>query len=91
MNTHLRIGSAVQEMTDAARSAAAKGPQNSWATPLLALKVWEHAWVEDFGVDGKEKYLEALWEKINWDVVSSRAPFTASQQEWRAGLGGSRS
>ncbi|KAG5368108.1 putative 37S ribosomal protein S26A [Yarrowia sp. C11] len=40
--------------------------------PLLAVNVWQQAYVDDYGVNGKYNYLENYWECINWDVVNSR-------------------
>jgi len=73
MNTNQVLGATVQEMTEAARNAA-RGPATNWAVPLLNINVWEHAWIEDFGVSGKDRYLEALWDAIDWNVVLSRCP-----------------
>lgn len=73
MNTMQRLGTSVEELTAATREAT-KGPINSWATPLLNIKVWEHAWLEDYGVNGKNEYLERVWDAINWEVVGSRTP-----------------
>lgn len=39
---------------------------------LLALNVWQHAYVPDFSVSGRADYLEKWWSSIDWDVVSSR-------------------
>lgn len=78
MNTKERLGTSVDELT-AATQEATKGPMNHWAIPLLNIKVWEHAWVEDYGVTGKREYLENVWSAINWDVVNSRAPALRSQ------------
>ncbi|KAF8247447.1 manganese and iron superoxide dismutase [Wilcoxina mikolae CBS 423.85] len=75
MNTSQSLsGPTLQEMTAATRSAS-QGPVNNWAVPLLNINVWEHAWLEDFGINGKEKYLEAFWNAIDWHVVASRYPF----------------
>lgn len=41
-------------------------------TPLLNLNVWQHAYVPDYGVFGKRRYLENLWDTINWEVVCNR-------------------
>lgn len=38
---------------------------------LLALNVWEYAYLEDYGFD-KRAYIERWWDSIDWDVVSSR-------------------
>jgi Fe-Mn family superoxide dismutase len=42
---------------------------------ILALDVWEHAFLLDHGATGKAKYVEAFFKNLNWDVVASR--FTA--------------
>ena len=41
--------------------------------PLLCVNTWEHAWLQDYGVTGKSDYLQAWWEKIDWDVVRQGA------------------
>lgn len=40
---------------------------------LLGVSTWEHVWILDHGVDGKRRYLEAFWNRIDWDVVNKRA------------------
>lgn len=40
---------------------------------LLGVSTWEHVWLLDHGVDGKRRYLEALWNRIDWNVVNERA------------------
>jgi Fe-Mn family superoxide dismutase len=50
--------------------------QNLWAVynmcPVLALDVYEHAYVRDFGAtpDGRKKYVDAFFRNINWDHVN---------------------
>lgn len=39
---------------------------------LLALNLWQHAYIHDYGVDGKEKYVDAWWETVDWRTVSDR-------------------
>jgi len=39
---------------------------------LLALDVWEHAYLLDYGVQGKAAYVEAFFKNLNWSVVESR-------------------
>ena len=46
-------------------------------TPLLCVNTWEHAWLPDHGIGGKFDYLVAWWDKINWDIVQSKATFSA--------------
>jgi Fe-Mn family superoxide dismutase len=52
--------------------------QNLWAVynmvPVLALDVYEHAYVRDFGAtpDGRKQYVEAFFRNIDWDHVNRR-------------------
>lgn len=39
---------------------------------ILALDVWEHAYILDYGVAGKAKYIEAFLKNINWNVLNAR-------------------
>lgn len=42
---------------------------------ILALDVWEHAFLLDYGAQGKGKYIDAFFKNLNWGVVEKR--FTA--------------
>lgn len=46
---------------------------------LLGVCTWEHVWLLDHGFDGKRKYLEAVWNRIDWNVVNSRAEWVKKQ------------
>lgn len=48
--------------------------QNKWPIPLLNVAVWEHCWLEDFGVNGKREYLEKWFDSIDWVTVTERHP-----------------
>jgi len=39
---------------------------------ILALDVWEHAFVLDYGAAGKGKYIDAFWNNLNWSVCERR-------------------
>ena len=39
---------------------------------ILALDVWEHAFILDYGALGKGKYLDAFFKNLNWKVVEER-------------------
>ena len=36
---------------------------------LLALDMWEHAYIYDFPSSEKKKYIETFFENLNWKVV----------------------
>jgi superoxide dismutase, Fe-Mn family len=52
--------------------------QNLWAVydmvPVLAIDVYEHAYVRDFGAtpDGRKRYVEAFFRNVDWDHVNRR-------------------
>ena len=39
--------------------------------PILALDMWEHAFVYDYPTSEKKKYVEAFFENLNWEVVEA--------------------
>ncbi len=39
---------------------------------ILALDVWEHAYILDYGVTGKDKYIDAFFKNLNWSVLEER-------------------
>ncbi len=39
---------------------------------ILALDVWEHAYILDYGAAGKGNYVEAFFNNLNWGVCESR-------------------
>ena len=43
--------------------------QLSGCTPILALDMWEHAYVYDYPTSEKKKYVEAFFENLNWSVI----------------------
>lgn len=38
-------------------------------TPILALDMWEHAFVADYLPSGKAKYIDDYLAQVNWDLV----------------------
>ena len=47
---------------------------------ILALDVWEHAYILDYGAQGKGKYIDAFFKNLNWDVMEKRfADINSSQ------------
>jgi superoxide dismutase len=51
---------------------ALQPPHKSRFNPLLCINMWEHAYIKDFGIKGKEKYIDSFWDCINWDTVQRR-------------------
>jgi Fe-Mn family superoxide dismutase len=39
---------------------------------ILALDVWEHAYLLDYGAAGKGNYIDAFFKNLNWSVVENR-------------------
>ncbi len=39
---------------------------------ILALDMWEHAFVYDYPTSEKKKYTEAFFENLNWSIVEAR-------------------
>jgi Fe-Mn family superoxide dismutase len=39
---------------------------------VLALDVWEHAYLLDYGAAGKAKYMDAFFKNLNWKVIEDR-------------------
>ncbi len=39
---------------------------------IIALDVWEHAYIKDYGVSDKGKYIDAYFQNMNWDIIAKR-------------------
>lgn len=39
---------------------------------VIALDVWEHAFLLDYGTTGKGKYIDAFFKNLNWSVIEKR-------------------
>lgn len=43
--------------------------QLNGCTMILALDMWEHAYVYDYPTSEKKKYIQAFFENLNWEVI----------------------
>ncbi|CCH42089.1 Superoxide dismutase [Mn], mitochondrial [Wickerhamomyces ciferrii] len=43
-----------------------------WTLPLLGISLWDHSFITDYGVDGRDEYIKDVFKNINWDVVNKR-------------------
>jgi Fe-Mn family superoxide dismutase len=68
--------------------------QNLWAVynmvPVLALDVYEHTYVRDFGAtpDGRKQYVDAFFRNINWDHVDRQVSQAIGAREGAEAAGG---
>lgn len=54
--------------------------------PVLCVSVWEHSYIVDWQIGGKDQFLEAWWNRIDWDKVYVRARIDYIEETWgRAG------
>lgn len=47
---------------------------------VLAMDVWEHAYLLDYGAQGKGKYIDAFFKNLNWGVIEQRFDTLSSWQ-----------
>lgn len=38
-------------------------------TPIMVMDVWEHAYMVDWGADGRPEYIEKFFQNVNWAKV----------------------
>lgn len=46
-------------------------PVSSGKKPLLGIDMWEHAYYLQY-LNDKKKYVEGIWEVVNWQIVEKR-------------------
>jgi len=40
--------------------------------PVFVLDLWEHAYLRDFGVRGREQWVETVLDNTSWKVIEER-------------------
>ena len=43
--------------------------QLAGCTPILALDMWEHAYVADYQPSGKAHYIDDYFANVNWNIA----------------------
>lgn len=71
-NTGLAAKLTAGSMGDRSSNFNSDQPRAFRAQPILCLKVWEHQWMRDYGLKGKEAYVQNWWNRIDWDEVHAR-------------------
>lgn len=76
-----------------ARDAAFDGESNKQfggadVMPLMCVSTWEHAYMLDWGADGKRLFLQAWWDRVDWAKVWSNAAIGASAARQEANIPG---
>jgi Fe-Mn family superoxide dismutase len=54
-------------------STAKIAPGGVDVNPILCVNTWQHVYMPDWGVLQKKQYLEAWWDRIDWNVVADAA------------------
>lgn len=74
-NQSLDLNGSVDELTldnlNKVKELAQNG-EKDFTLPLLAINVWDVAFIQDYGTTGRADYLANVWECINWDIVNKR-------------------
>ncbi|CCH62141.1 hypothetical protein TBLA_0G01990 [Henningerozyma blattae CBS 6284] len=43
-----------------------------YSIPIICISLWDHSYLKDYGVDGREEYLKNVLNNLNWSVINSR-------------------
>lgn len=72
-NQSLDLNGSISEASfEALLALKLRGEDLDFTLPLLAINLWDVAFLEDYGVTGRAEYLSKVWDCINWDVVNKR-------------------
>ncbi len=58
-----------------------KRPAEGLLEPLVVINTWEHAWLHDYGILGKEKFLHDWWDHVDWELAASGLFNKVSEQQ----------
>ncbi|RKP27700.1 Manganese/iron superoxide dismutase, partial [Syncephalis pseudoplumigaleata] len=71
-NVMAAVSSASQQQSPLQSSMQAASMQDV-VRPLLCLNLWEHVYVPDHGIAGRDAYIDAFWNNVDWHVVQQRS------------------
>lgn len=60
----------VKELVDKASELGKK--VDDWTMPLICVNLWDHAYLADYGVQNRAKYVRNVLDNLNWSVVNNR-------------------
>jgi Fe-Mn family superoxide dismutase len=60
-------------------SANKTAPGGISVLPILCVSTWQHVYMMDWGLSNKKQFLEAWWDKIDWQVVADTAGVKTGQ------------
>ncbi len=63
-----------------------RGQEPLVTRPLLCVNTWQHVYMTDYGVAGRRDYLNAWWERVNWDQVMDEFNTSGSATKKYSGL-----
>lgn len=43
-----------------------------WTMPVIAISLWEHAYLKDYGVKGRSQFVRKCLDNLNWSAVNNR-------------------
>ena len=43
-----------------------------WTMPLIAINLWDHAYLNDYGIKGRATYVRNCLNNLNWSAVNNR-------------------
>jgi len=55
-------------------------PGGTTLMPVLCVNTWQHVWIYDYGINGKRRFLNNWYNKVDWGVVEQNTPREALTQ-----------
>lgn len=49
-----------------------EGEIEDWTIPIIAVSLWDHAYLHDYGVAGRKRYVQNVLNNLNWSVINNR-------------------